>query len=87
MKLPGTVLCLTALLAGMAGAQKVSLRFSTWAGGDALALFQQLSKEYSTQNPDVQVSVEVTPFAGVPFTGEHAAKYMPVESDATEIQG
>ena len=63
MKLPGTVLCLTALLAGTAGAQKVSLRFSTWAGGDGLALLQQLSKEYGTQNPDVQVSVEVTPFA------------------------
>lgn len=63
MKLPGTVLCLTALLAGMAGAQKVSLRFSTWAGGDGLALLQQLSKDYSAQNPDVQVSVEVTPFA------------------------
>ncbi|WP_407571877.1 ABC transporter substrate-binding protein [Deinococcus altitudinis] len=63
MKLPGTVLCLTALLASTAGAQKVSLRFSTWAGGDGLALLQQLSKDYSAQNPDVQISVEVTPFA------------------------
>ena len=41
MKLPGTVLCLTALLAGMAGAQKVSLRFSTWAGGDGLEASEQ----------------------------------------------
>ncbi|GGJ78936.1 ABC transporter substrate-binding protein [Deinococcus aquiradiocola] len=63
MKLPGTFVCLTALLAGMAGAQQVNLRFSTWAGGDGLALLQQLSKEYSAQNPGVQVTVEVTPFA------------------------
>ena len=63
MKLPGMVLCLTALLASTAGAQKVSLRFSTWAGGEGLALLQQLSKDYSAQNPEVQISVEVTPFA------------------------
>jgi multiple sugar transport system substrate-binding protein len=63
MKLPGMVLCLTAFLATTAGAQKVSLRFSTWAGGEGLALLQQLSKDYSAQNPDVQISVEVTPFA------------------------
>jgi len=61
MKLPGTFVCLTALLAGMAGAQQVNLRFSTWAGGDGLALLQQLSKDYSAQNPGVQVTVEVTP--------------------------
>jgi len=68
MKRPGSVRCLSAVflsaaLLGTAGAQKVNLRFSTWAGGDGLALLQQLSKEYTAQNPDVQISVEVTPFA------------------------
>ncbi len=51
------------LLTPVAQAQKVNLRFSTWAGGDGLALLQQLAQEYGKDNPNVQVSVEVTPFA------------------------
>jgi multiple sugar transport system substrate-binding protein len=51
------------LLTSTAGAQQVNLRFSTWAGGDGLALLQQLAKDYGAQNPNVQVTVEVTPFA------------------------
>ena len=54
------------LAVSVAQAQTVSLRFSTWAGGDALALLQQLAQEYTTQNPNVKVSVEVTPFADYP---------------------
>lgn len=58
-------LVLAALLAvGAASAQqKINLRFSTWAGGDGLALLQQLAREYSESNPRVNVTVEVTPFA------------------------
>ena len=59
-------LVLGAVLAlGLSWAQsgKINLRFSTWAGGDGLALLQQLAKEYSDSNPRVSVSVEVTPFA------------------------
>lgn len=63
MKLPGTFLCMTALLAGSASAQQVNLRFSTWAGGEGLALLQQLAKDYNAQNSAVQVTIEVTPFA------------------------
>lgn len=51
------------VLGSVAQAQKVNLRFSTWAGGDGLALLQQLAKEYGDKNPNVAVSVEVTPFA------------------------
>ncbi|ADH65206.1 ABC-type sugar transport systems permease component (plasmid) [Allomeiothermus silvanus DSM 9946] len=62
------LLVLAGLLAvGAATAQqKISLRFSTWAGGDGLALLQQLAKEYSDSNPRVNVTVEVTPFADYP---------------------
>ncbi|MER3555926.1 MAG: sugar ABC transporter substrate-binding protein [Meiothermus sp.] len=62
------LLALGALLAvGAASAQKeINLRFSTWAGGDGLALLQQLAKEYSDSNPRVNVAVEVTPFADYP---------------------
>ena len=57
-------LSLSVLLAvPVASAQKVNLRFSTWAGGEGLTLLQQLAQEYSTQTPNVQVTVEVTPFA------------------------
>lgn len=47
----------------VASAQKVNLRFSTWAGGEGLTLLQQLAQEYGAQNPNVGVTVEVTPFA------------------------
>ncbi len=58
------VLGLSALLAvPVASAQKVNLRFSTWAGGEGLTLLQQLAQEYGAQTPNVQVTVEVTPFA------------------------
>ncbi|THF70375.1 sugar ABC transporter substrate-binding protein [Deinococcus sp. Arct2-2] len=64
MKRLGLILSVSALLAtSFAGAQKVNLRFSTWAGGDGLTLLQQLAQEYAAQNAGVQVSVEVTPFA------------------------
>ena len=67
MKRSAFVLSVSLLLASsLASAQKVSLRFSTWAGGDGLALLQQLAQEYGAQNPNVQVSVEVTPFADYP---------------------
>ena len=56
-------LALCAAASGGAVAQTTSLRFSTWAGGDALALLQQLAKEYGEKNPNVNVTVEVTPFA------------------------
>ena len=52
-----------ALVLSTAAAQTTTLRFSTWAGGDGLALLQQLAKEYGAKNPNVQVNVEVTPFA------------------------
>ena len=58
------VLGLSILLAApFASAQKVNLRFSTWAGGEGLTLLQELAQEYSAQNPNVGVTVEVTPFA------------------------
>ena len=64
MKRSLVVFSLSALLAtSLASAQNVSLRFSTWAGGDGLSLLQQLAQEYAVQTPGVQVSVEVTPFA------------------------
>ncbi|MBB6098108.1 multiple sugar transport system substrate-binding protein [Deinobacterium chartae] len=59
----GIVVGLALLAASSAQAQNVKLRFSTWAGGDGLALLQQLAKEYNQKNPNVQVVVEVTPFA------------------------
>lgn len=46
----------------LGSAQAADLRFSTWAGGDGLALLQQLAKEYSAKT-GTNVSVEVTPFA------------------------
>lgn len=67
MNRSGLVVGLSLLLApSFAGAQQVNLRFSTWAGGEGLALLQQLAQEYGTQTPGVRVSVEVTPFADYP---------------------
>ncbi|GGR20277.1 ABC transporter substrate-binding protein [Deinococcus ruber] len=63
MKRTRALLWSAVLLTGVAQAQQVTLRFSTWAGGDGLALLQQLAKDYSSKNPGVQVTVEVTPFA------------------------
>lgn len=65
MKRSGLVVSLSLLIASssLAEAQRVNLRFSTWAGGDGLALLQQLAREYSAQTSGVTVSVEVTPFA------------------------
>ena len=51
------------LMTSVASAQGVNLRFTTWAGGDGLALLQTLAKEYGLKNPGLQVTVEVTPFA------------------------
>ncbi|EYB68115.1 ABC transporter substrate binding periplasmic component [Deinococcus phoenicis] len=48
------------ILGGSAGA--ADLRFSTWAGGDGLALLQQLAQEYGAKT-GTNVKVEVTPFA------------------------
>ncbi|WP_425148669.1 ABC transporter substrate-binding protein [Deinococcus sp.] len=62
MKLTGALFS-AALLTCSVQAQGVNLRFSTWAGGDGLALLQQLAKDYSAKNAGVQVTVEVTPFA------------------------
>lgn len=56
---------LSALLSSfliLGSAQAANLRFSTWAGGDGLALLQQLAKEYSAKS-GTNVTVEVTPFA------------------------
>lgn len=53
---------LTSFLVFSGAAQTADLRFSTWAGGDGLALLQQLAKEY-TAKTGTNVTVEVTPFA------------------------
>ncbi|GAA5515032.1 putative arabinose-binding protein [Deinococcus carri] len=48
------------ILSGTSAA--ADLRFSTWAGGEGLALLQQLAREY-TAKTGTDVRVEVTPFA------------------------
>ncbi|RJF75224.1 sugar ABC transporter substrate-binding protein [Deinococcus cavernae] len=53
---------LTSLLVLGGAAQAADLRFSTWAGGDGLALLQQLAREYGART-GTNVTVEVTPFA------------------------
>lgn len=54
---------LAALAAGSASAQsKVTLRFTTWAGGDALKLLQTLAREYGQRHNNVAVEVESIPF-------------------------
>lgn len=53
---------LTSVLAFGSAAQAADLRFSTWAGGDGLALLQQLAKEYKAKT-GTDVRIEVTPFA------------------------
>lgn len=63
MRSIGMLVGATLLLSSLASAQSVNLRFTTWAGGDGLALLQTLAKEYSARTPGVQVTVEVTPFA------------------------
>ncbi|WP_205747045.1 sugar ABC transporter substrate-binding protein [Deinococcus sp. KSM4-11] len=63
MNRTGLLISLSAFLLSSAATAQTTLRFSTWAGGDGLALLQQLAQEYGAQNPTVKVSVEVTPFA------------------------
>ncbi|ABW35145.1 ABC transporter, substrate binding periplasmic component (plasmid) [Deinococcus geothermalis DSM 11300] len=53
---------LTLFLVLGSSAEAADLRFSTWAGGEGLALLQQLAKEY-TAKTGTNVKVEVTPFA------------------------
>lgn len=54
---------LLALGAPAAHAQgKVKLRFTTWAGGDALKLLETLATEYGKRTPGVTVEVESIPF-------------------------
>jgi multiple sugar transport system substrate-binding protein len=62
----GVPVTLSVLLFSSAASAQTTLRFSTWAGGDSLALLQQLAQEYSAQTPNVKVSVEVTPFGDYP---------------------
>ena len=51
---PRLLLLMAALTSGGALAQdKVSLRFTTWAGGDALKLLQTLATDYGKRNPRV----------------------------------
>lgn len=66
MRCSSVILSGALFLSAVAGAQGVNLRFTTWAGGDGLALLQTLAKEYSAQHPGVQVTVEVTAFADYP---------------------
>lgn len=53
---------LTLFLVLGSSAEAADLRFSTWAGGEGLALLQQLAQEY-TAKTGTNVKVEVTPFA------------------------
>ncbi|GMA15288.1 sugar ABC transporter substrate-binding protein (plasmid) [Deinococcus metallilatus] len=52
----------TSFLVLGSGASAADLRFSTWAGGEGLALLQQLAQEYAAKT-GTNVKVEVTPFA------------------------
>lgn len=62
MRRPALYTFLASMLAVASSAQATELRFSTWAGGDGLALLQQLAREY-TAKTNVDVRIEVTPFA------------------------
>ncbi len=52
------------VLGSAAAQEQVTLRFTTWAGGDALTLLQNLAAEYGKQHPGVKVDVETAPFGG-----------------------
>ncbi|WP_216326772.1 ABC transporter substrate-binding protein [Deinococcus aestuarii] len=63
MRKARSLLILAALASGSALAQeKVTLRFTTWAGGDALKLLQSLAADYGKRNRNVTVEVESIPF-------------------------
>ncbi|GEM45505.1 ABC transporter substrate-binding protein [Deinococcus cellulosilyticus] len=58
------LMLLTLLSLSTASAQeKVTLRFTTWAGGDGLKLLQTLATEFTKKNPSINVEVESIPFA------------------------